>query len=78
MTFQTTYKHFKYLIISFEFVNVLTTFQIFVNKTLIKFVDVIYVMYLNDIFIFSRNKKSHIEHVKNLRKHDLFCKMSKL
>ena len=55
MTFRTRYNHFEYLIISFNLVNVSTTFQIYINKVLINLINIIYIVYLNDILIYNVN-----------------------
>ena len=53
MTFRTRYNYFEYLIISFNLVNVLITFQAYINRVLINLINIIYVVYLNDILIYS-------------------------
>ena len=52
-TFRTRYEHFEYQIIFFELMNVSTIFQTYINKILRRFVDVICVIYLNDILIYN-------------------------
>ena len=54
-TFRTCYEHFEYQIILFELINASTTFQIYINKTLRKLVDIICIIYLNNIFIFNKD-----------------------
>ena len=49
ITFRTRYEHFEYQIMFFELINISTIFQIYINKTLRKFIDVICVIYLNNI-----------------------------
>ncbi len=38
----------------FNLINTLTFFQIYMNQTLFKFLDIICLIYLNDILIFSK------------------------
>ena len=38
---------------SFDLVNVLITFQVYINRVLISLIDVICVVYLNDILIYN-------------------------
>ena len=38
---------------SFNLVNVLITFQTYINKILINLINVIYIVYLNDILIYN-------------------------
>ena len=47
------YDYFEYQIMSFELTNILIIFQIYINKTLKKLVTITYVIYLNNILIFS-------------------------
>ena len=62
-TFCTCYEHFEYQIMSFELINAFAIFQIYINKTLRKFVNNIYVIYLNDILIYNKNSAKHWRHV---------------
>ena len=59
MVFRTRYEHFKYQIISIELINSSITFQIYINEALRKLVDVIYIIYLNDILIFDENSTKY-------------------
>ncbi len=52
--FRTKFKHFEYLILLFGFTNVLVIFQVMINYVLKDFIDKIIVVYLNNIFIFSK------------------------
>ncbi len=51
-TFQYKYSYFEYIILLLGFTNVLTIFYIVINKNLKGFIDQIYIMFLNDIFIY--------------------------
>ena len=63
-TFRTRYEHFEYQIKFFELINVSTIFLIYINKTLRKFVDMICVIYLNDILIYNNDSTQHWRHVR--------------
>ena len=58
-TFRIRYNYFEYLIMSFNFVNVSITFQIYINKILINLIDVICVVYLNNILIYNFESTNH-------------------
>ena len=58
-TFRTRYDYFEYLIMSFNFVNVSITFQIYINRVLINLINIIYVVYLNDILIYNVNSTNY-------------------
>ena len=48
---------------SFELTNASVIFQIYINKTLKSLMNVTYVIYLNDILIFSDESANHRRHV---------------
>ena len=62
MVFRTCYGYFKYQIILFGLTNILAIFQGYINKILVKKLDVFVIVYLNDIFIYTKNKRE--EYVK--------------
>ena len=80
-TFRTRYEHFEYQIMPFELTNALTIFQIYINKTLRELVDVICVIYLNNILICSENSTKHWRHMKQilerLRDYQLYVNLKK-
>jgi hypothetical protein len=61
--FRTKYGYFEYLVMPFGFINALAIFQAYINHALAGLVDTICVMYLNDILIYSQDRKSHIQAV---------------
>ena len=65
----------------FGLTNAPATFQAFIDKALGKFLDIIVVVYLDDILIFSKDETKHEEHVRQvlaaLRRHGLHLKISK-
>jgi len=63
MMFCIHYNYFKYLIMSFKFINTSATFQIYINRTLAKLINFICVVYLNDIFIYSQSEKEYKHYV---------------
>ena len=65
-TFRTRYKHFEYQVISFELTNAFVISQIYINKTLRELVNVICVIYLNDILIYSENSTKHWCYIKQI------------
>ncbi len=50
----------------FDLINASTFFQIYMNQTLFEFLDIIYLIYLNDILIFSKIRKQHVHHVQQI------------
>ena len=66
IVFLTRYNLFEYVIISFELYNASSTFQIFINEILKKYLNDFYLIYLNDILIYSNNKKKYIKYIKKI------------
>ena len=61
--FYIRYRHFEYLVMSFDLVNTSVTFQTYINKALWHLVDIIYVIYLNDILIYFTIRKQYVKNV---------------
>ena len=61
--------------------NAPATFQAYMQKALAGLVDVICVVYLDDIVIFSQNAEEHAKHLRlvtdRLRQYKLYIKLSK-
>ncbi len=79
--FCTRLKHYKYLIMSFNLINASVMFQIFVNNMLWCYLNQFIIVYLNDILVYSKTKKEHMQHIKKvlqtLKKVDLRIKSGK-
>ncbi len=79
--FHTWLKHYEYLIMSFNLINASITFQIFVNNVLQHYLNQFIIVYLNDILVYSKTKKEHVQHVKKvlqtLKKVNLHIKLRK-
>ena len=79
--FKTCYGYFKYLMMPFGLVNAPAIFQNYIHKVLKTLVDTIYMVYLNDIFIYLNNKDKNIKHVKQILQQlctwGLYAKLSK-
>jgi hypothetical protein len=50
----------------FELINKSSTFQIFMNDTLMNYFNEFVVTYLNDIIVYSNSKKKHIQHKRKI------------
>ncbi len=50
----------------FDLINASTFFQIYMNQTLFEFLDIICLVYLNDILIFSKTRKKHVHHIQQI------------
>jgi len=63
MTFHTRFDLYEYLVMLFDLINALTFFQIYMNQTLFEFLNIICLIYLNDILIFNETYKKHVHHI---------------
>jgi len=79
--FRTRYGLYEYVVMPFGLTNAPATFQAYINKTLMGFLDVFVVVYLDDIVVYSRDETKHVEQVRqvlaNLREAGLYLKLSK-
>ena len=54
--FYIYYSYFKYYILLFSLTNTLATFQAYINQALIGLVNIIYIIYLDNILIYLEDK----------------------
>ncbi|CAI7919746.1 unnamed protein product [Closterium sp. NIES-54] len=80
-TFRTRYGSYEYLVMPFGLTNAPATFQAKMNHILMPLLDECVVVYLDDILIYSRDMKQHIEHLRRvfeiLRREKFYVKLSK-
>lgn len=82
IAFQTQYDHFEYQVIPFGLSNAPTNFQGYVNKILFEKLDIFVIIYLDDIFIYTKNLgQAHIDVVcwilEQLQKHSFYTNLKK-
>jgi len=65
-TFRTRYGSFQYRVMTFGLTNGPATFQRYINHLFIDMLDDFLTAYLDDLLIYSANKKEHTEHVKRV------------
>ena len=65
----------------FSLTNALSTFQSYINKALHHLLDIMVIIYLNDILIYSKSVKDHKDYIKEvlqaLWEYSLFAKLEK-
>ncbi len=80
-TFKCRFDHYQYKMMLFELTNSLITFQVHINKTMHSYLDLLVLMYINDLLMFFSSTEKHIEHVKlmlqRLRKFNFYFKFNK-
>ena len=79
--FKTPRGHYEYLVMPFGLTNAPSVFQALMNDMLRDMLEVFVVLYLDDILVFSRGLKEHIQHVRmviqRLLENRLFIKAEK-
>ncbi|GJP69600.1 hypothetical protein CLOP_g592 [Closterium sp. NIES-67] len=79
--FRTQYGSYEYLVMLFGLTNAPATFQAEMNHILRPLLDDCVVVYLDDILIYSRDMKQHVEHLRRvfeiLRRERFYVKLSK-
>lgn len=66
MAFWSQYSLYEFLVMLFGLINTPATIQRFMNNTLHEYLDLFCVVYIDDILIYSNNKKEHWEQVWNV------------
>ena len=79
--FYTHYRHFKYLVMPFSLANASATFQAYINYTIVRLIDIIYIVYLDNILIYSHNTIEYKQYMhsilKRLYNQDLYANLEK-
>ncbi|GJR41984.1 putative reverse transcriptase domain-containing protein [Tanacetum coccineum] len=79
--FQTQYGHYEFQVMPFGLMNALVVFIDLVNRVYKPYLDKFVIVFIDDILIYSKNKKEHEEQHKAilelLKKEELYAKFSK-
>jgi Reverse transcriptase (RNA-dependent DNA polymerase) len=79
--FQTSLGHYEHKVLPFGLTNASTTFQTLMNDLFREYISKFVLVYLDDIFIYSRSEEEHAQYLivvlKILRANKLFVKMFK-
>ncbi|GJV25135.1 putative reverse transcriptase domain-containing protein [Tanacetum coccineum] len=79
--FRTRYGHYEFQVMSFGLTNAQTVFMDLMNRVCKPYLDKFVIVFIDDILIYSKNKKEHEEHLKIilelLKKEELYAKFSK-
>ncbi|GJW99496.1 putative reverse transcriptase domain-containing protein [Tanacetum coccineum] len=79
--FKTQYGHYEFQVMSFGLTNAPAVFMDLMNRVCKSYLDKFVIVFIDDILIYSRNKKEHEKHLKAilelLKKEELYAKFSK-
>ncbi|XP_013932051.1 PREDICTED: RNA-directed DNA polymerase homolog [Thamnophis sirtalis] len=79
--FGTRYGHFEYTVMPFGLTNAPAIFQHFMNDIVQDLLDQFFIIYLDDILIYSASREDHRQHLglvlQRLREHRLYAKLEK-
>lgn len=80
-TFRTRYGHYEFMVVPFGLKNAPATFMCLMNEIFKKHLDKIFIVFLDDILIYSKSEEEHEKHLiialKVLRENHLYAKLSK-
>jgi hypothetical protein len=62
--FKIKYSYFEYKIISFNLINAPVIFQTYINKILADLIDINYIIYFNNIYIYSSIYAEHQQYIR--------------
>nr|GEW57219.1 putative reverse transcriptase domain-containing protein [Tanacetum cinerariifolium] len=81
MTFRTRYGHYEFQVMPFGLTNVPAVFMDLINRVCKMYLDNFMIVFIDDILIYSKNKKEHEGHIllilRLLKEEKLFAKFSK-
>lgn len=80
--FCTRYVHYEFLVMSFRLTNTPATFIDLIIQIFKKDLDICVIVFIDDIFIYSRIEEEHAEHLRIvleiLRKEEIVCQIFKV
>nr|GEU33832.1 hypothetical protein [Tanacetum cinerariifolium] len=79
--FRTCYNHYEFQVVTFGLTNASTIFMDLMNRVCKPYLDKFEIVFIDDILIYSKNKKEHEENLRFilrlLKKEELYAKFSK-
>jgi hypothetical protein len=79
--FVSRYGLYEYMVMSFGLTNALTYLMYMMNKVFMEYLDKFVVVFIDDIFVYSRSEEEHEDHLRlvlqKLRDHKLYATLTK-
>ena len=79
--FRTRYGHYEYSVMPFGVTNAPGFFMEYMNRIFHPFLDCFMVVFIDDIWVYSKSEEEHVEHLRivlrTLKEKKLFAKLSK-
>ena len=79
--FETRYGNYEFVLVPFGLNNAPTTFMCLMNSLLHPYLDKFFIVFIDDILIYSNNEEKHTEHLATvlrlLREHQLYYNLRK-
>ncbi|KAL0329300.1 UNVERIFIED_CONTAM: Transposon Tf2-12 polyprotein [Sesamum radiatum] len=78
--FRTHYGHYEFLVMPFGLTNALAAFMALVNCTFQEYFDQFVIVFIDDILVYSKNRKEHEQHLRivlQILKEELYANLSK-
>ena len=80
-TFRTKYVNYEFVVVPFGLTNALVVFMCLMNGIFRNYLDKFFIVFLDDILIYSKLEEEHEHHLRFLlqvmREHQLYAKLSK-
>ena len=79
--FKTMYGHYEFVLVPLDLTNAPARFMCFMKNVLCPYLDKIFIVFIDDILVYSKNEEEHVEHLATvlrlLREHQLYSKLNK-
>ena len=63
IVFRTRYGNYEFIVVPFDFTNASTTFMFVMNSLLHPCLDKFFILFINDILVYSKNEEDHAKHL---------------